>query len=331
MDPVTQGLVGASAALLFSDMEKAKPAALTGALSAMAADLDIFIVSKSDPLLNIEMHRQFTHSLLFIPAGALIVSAVLYLFLKKQLNFQQLYLYSFAGLSTAGLLDACTSYGTQLLWPFSDTRIAWSVISIFDPLVTAGLILFTVLALVKKEKRFAILSLGWLALFLMYGVVQQQRAETAAENLAKSRSHSPEEWVVKPTLGNQILWRVNYKQDGRIYTDAIRTGILSGIRTYEGESSEEMNPRVEYNSLEGTVLYRDLLRFETLSDGYLVRHPERPDVIGDARFSMLPTSMTPLWGVEADTALADRHAPFLYFRDSGQEIRDEYLKLLMGN
>lgn len=330
MDPVTQGLAGASAALLFSDKEKSRPAALTGALSAMAADLDIFIVSQSDPLLNIEMHRQFTHSLLFIPLGAFIVSALLYLVLKNRLNFRQLYLYSIAGFATAGLLDACTSYGTQLLWPFSDTRIAWSVISIFDPLVTAGMILFTILALVKKEKRFAILSAGWLALFLLYGVVQQQRAETAAEYLANSRSHMPDEWVVKPTLGNQILWRVNYKQNGRIYADAIRTGIFSGIRIYEGESSAEVNPREAYDSYEGTTLYRDLLRFETLSGGYLVRHPQQPDVIGDARFSMLPTSITPLWGVLADTTNANRHTPFLYFRDSGTDIRDEYLKMLMG-
>ncbi|PWN05848.1 metal-dependent hydrolase [Rhodohalobacter mucosus] len=331
MDPVTQGLVGASAAFLFSDSEKARPAALTGALSAMAADLDIFIASPSDPLLNIEMHRQFTHSLLFIPAGALLVSVVLYLFLKKRLNFRQLYIYSFAGFSTAGLLDACTSYGTQLLWPFADTRIAWSVISIFDPLVTAGLILFVVPALIKKKKRFAYMSLGWLTLFLLYGLLQQQRAESAAERLADSRSHSPTEWVVKPTLGNQILWRVNYKQGGKIYTDAIRTGIFSGIRIYEGESSDEVNPQSEYKNIEGTTLYRDLLRFEALSDGYLVRHPERPDVIGDARFSMLPTSITPLWGIEADTTLTGRHAPFLYFRDSGQEVRNEYLRMLTHN
>ena len=37
---------------------------------------------------------------------------------------------------THPLLDAHTAYGTQLFWPFSDERFAWSIISIIDPLFT---------------------------------------------------------------------------------------------------------------------------------------------------------------------------------------------------
>ena len=40
------------------------------------------------------------------------------------------------GYATHGLLDSCTSYGTQLFWPFSDVRVAWDTMSIVDPLFT---------------------------------------------------------------------------------------------------------------------------------------------------------------------------------------------------
>jgi inner membrane protein len=331
MDPITHGLAGASAALLFSDSEKARPAALTGAVSAMSADLDIFIASQSDPLLNLEMHRQFTHALIYIPAGSLLVAVLLFWFMKRTMSFRHLYLFSFAGLCTAGLLDACTSYGTHLLWPFLDSRVSWSVVSILDPIISAGLILFVVLGIIKKEKRYAYASIAWLMVFLIYGLIQQNRAENAAFEFAAGQSHSPEEMVVKPTLGNQLLWRVNYKHNGRVYSNGVRTGIFSDIRIYEGENSPLIIPEQDFNELSGSTLYRDLKRFEVLSEGYLVRHPEQPDVIGDARFSMLPGSMTPLWGIRLDTDNPDEHPEFLYFRNAGEEVREKYIRMILGN
>jgi inner membrane protein len=67
MDPISQGLVGATAAQSGADKEKLRPAAFAGAVSAMIADLDYYIHIPSDPLFNIEIHRQFSHSLIFIP------------------------------------------------------------------------------------------------------------------------------------------------------------------------------------------------------------------------------------------------------------------------
>lgn len=40
------------------------------------------------------------------------------------------------GMATHGFLDACTSYGTVLFWPWSDKRISWDIIAIIDPLFT---------------------------------------------------------------------------------------------------------------------------------------------------------------------------------------------------
>ena len=78
MDPLTQGMLGA--ALPQSTITKSKSAKPTthskyqvllagflGMLGGMAADIDVLIYSKTDPLLFLEYHRQFTHSLIFYP------------------------------------------------------------------------------------------------------------------------------------------------------------------------------------------------------------------------------------------------------------------------
>jgi len=330
MDPLTHGLVGATAAQSGADKDKLRPAAFTGAASAMIADLDYYLHIPSDPLFNIEIHRQFSHSFLFIPIGALIASVLLWWFLKKYLSFKELYFYSLLGYATAGLLDTFTSYGTQLLWPFLDTRFAWNLISVIDPIVTLGLILFVGIAFQKKDKKYVWFAGGWLIFFLLFGWIQHQRATTSAKNLAESRGHPIEKLVVKPTIANQRLWRANYISSDIIYADAIRTGLISGIDIYEGESAARIIIEDEFSEFESTVMYVDLLRFKRLSENFLVRHPEYPGVIGDARYSMLPTRLNPLWGVKADTTQTESHLPFLYFRDARDEVREEFLKMLLG-
>jgi inner membrane protein len=330
MDPLTQGLLGATAAQTGAKKDHLRPAAFTGAISAMVADLDYYLHIPSDPLFNIEIHRQFSHSFIFIPIGALIASVLLWWLLKKYLSFKELYIYSLLGYATAGLLDTFTSYGTQLLWPFLDTRFALNLISIIDPIVTLGLILFVGIALYKKEKKYAWFAGGWLIFFLLFGWIQHQRATISAKNLAQSRGHLIQELVVKPTIGNQRLWRSNYISNNIIYTDAIRTGLISGIDIYQGESAARIIIEDEFSEFENTVMFGDLLRFKRLSENFLVFHPEYPEVIGDARYSMLPTQLNPLWGVKVDTTQTENHLPFLYFRDANEEVRQEFLKMLLG-
>ena len=331
MDPVTHGLVGAAASQSVSKKEKLRPAAFTGAVAAMLADLDIFIHIPSDPLFNIEVHRQFTHSFVFIPVGALIATLLLWWIMKKHLSLKEIYIFSFAGYATSGLLDSFTSYGTQILWPFLETRFAWNVISVVDPIVTTGLIIFVGLSVWKQKKLFTLLAWAWLILFLLFGWFQKERGKSAALELAEQRGHQAERLVVKPTIGNQLLWRANYIYDGNIYSSGIRTGVFSGITIYEGESAPLVVLDREFSDYKNTTLYSDLKRFEQLSEGYLVRHPDKPEIIGDGRYSMLPTSMTPLWGVEVDTTDTERHLPFLYFRDAGDEIRQDFLEMLLPN
>ena len=75
MDPLSQAAIGAAAAQSFSRKADLFRVGVVGALAGMAPDLDVLIRSSTDPLLQLEYHRQFTHSLIFIPFGAALCAA----------------------------------------------------------------------------------------------------------------------------------------------------------------------------------------------------------------------------------------------------------------
>ncbi|NNJ93880.1 MAG: metal-dependent hydrolase, partial [Halobacteria archaeon] len=59
MDPVSQAFAGATFSQSLTRITTGqKPAFIAGALSGMAADLDVLINSDRDPLLFLEFHRQ---------------------------------------------------------------------------------------------------------------------------------------------------------------------------------------------------------------------------------------------------------------------------------
>lgn len=331
MDPITQGLVGAAAAgVINSDSKEHKTALIIGFAAGTLADLDVLIRSASDPLLAVEMHRQFTHSLLFIPAGAVVGAILLWPFFRKKMTFQRMYLFAFAGYATAGLLDACTSYGTQLLWPFFDVRVAWNLVSVVDPLVTVGLAVFIGLSFIREKRSWSVGAWAWLFLFLMAGYVQQNRVADAGIQFVESKNRNLTEFVAKPTIGNRLLWRFTYISDGKVYSDGIRAGWFSGITYYEGESAPLVVTDMNFTELAGSQKFIDIKRFERLSNGYLVWHPDKKNVLGDARYAMLPTKIKPLWGIEIDSSDLESPTPFVNIRDAGPQVRNRFTDMLLG-
>ena len=140
MDPLTQGALGAALPQTIAKKRHVGRAGLFGFLAGMAADLDVFFRSPQDPLLFLEYHRQFTHSLVFIPIGGVLCGVLLYTLIGRRWNLSllQSFLFCTLGYATHSILDSSTSYGTQLFWPFSDEKVAWNAISIIDPLLVTG-------------------------------------------------------------------------------------------------------------------------------------------------------------------------------------------------
>lgn len=329
MDLITQGILGATLAQSISKPGETRNATFVGFMAGLAADADILIRSSSDPLLTIEFHRHFTHSLLFIPVGALIVSLVLWFFFRDRLAFKRLYVFAILGYSMSGILDACTSYGTYLFWPFNNEAVALRIISIIDPIFTFILLVATGLALRRDYAKPARIGLVLSGIYLMLGFIQLHRAESLLETLAISRGHSPQRLIAKPSFGNIILWRGIYQHGDLFYVDAIRAGFRPKI--YEGSSIKVTRPEIVYDiATKDTLLYKDILRFNKFSQSYTVVHPQYQRVLGDVRYAMLPDSVHPLWGIEFDPEKPDMHANYRVFRELTVKQRGRFFDMLVG-
>jgi inner membrane protein len=330
MDPITQGILGSALPQSFADRGRIRLYALLGFLSGMAPDLDVFIRSSTDPLLYLEFHRQFSHSLIFIPFGAALCAALAQPILKKRLSWRETYLACLAGYATHGLLDACTSFGTQLFWPFSMTRVAWNSVSVVDPLFTLPLLGLVLLALVKRRGLFAALGLGWATLYILVGLLQHERALAGAIELAAERSHQVQRVTVKPGFANLILWKSIYEADGRYFVDGIRVGI--GSKICAGESTAKLYLAGDLPWLDpSTQQYRDLERFRWYSDDFLALDQDDPLYVVDVRYASLPNRIDALWGLKLDDQAApQQHGVYHVVSSRRTEDLDHLWALLKG-
>lgn len=327
MDPLSQAVAGATFSQSLSrNRAGQKLAFVAGALSGMAADLDILLHSDTDPLLFLEFHRQFTHSLVFIPVGGLIVAAFLFPFMKRHVSFAQAWLLTTLGYASHGLLDACTSYGTQLFWPFSDHRVAWDIISIIDPLFTLPILALVVASFLSRRAKYAQLGLAYGLLYLTLGAFQHGRAMDALEVLAADRGHTVSDATVKPTLGNLYLWKTIYAHDGRYYVDAVKAG--TDITYIQGESIANGVRKTE--GVTESVQLRDIERFRWFSSGYIAYYPGDPLIIGDIRYSLLPNSIEPLWGIRLKPDRPHEHVDYVVSRDLTTKKRMQFFSMLFG-
>lgn len=330
MDLLTQGLLGGALALSVSHKSESRNAAVVGFAAALLADADVLISSSSDPLLNLELHRHFTHSLIFIPIGALIATLLLWPLMRKRIEFKKIYGYAILGYGTSGLLDACTSYGTHLLWPFSETRIAWSIIAIVDPIFSLLLLIALIIGFKYYKPYAPRVGLALAGSYLLLGLWQHQSALHSALELAEQRNHDVDRIIVKPTLANLVLWRSVYQSNDRFYVDAIRIGLGSN-RIYEGETIAKFKLERDLPELvQASTLSNDILRFSKLADGYVVPDPRRDKVLIDVRYSMLPNGVSAMWGIDLNSTLISQHAQFNVYRDRPGNFRDLFVAMLLG-
>ena len=316
MDPLTHVLLGANVGYVGCGRKIGRAAALAGGLAAFAPDADVFIRSAADPLLAIEHHRGFTHSFAFAPVGAAIVAVVIrgLLSWRARLRAGQrrhgvrpfseppppwltLWLACLIGYVSHALLDAATTYGTQLLWPFSRYRAGWDVISIIDPVFTVALGIGLSWALFRSRFRPAAVALSFAGAYLAWGTFQHGRAVAAQRVLAAGRGHTVERFAVMPTLANNIVWRALYLHDGKIHSDRIRVGWFSAAAAREGWSL----PRVRAVDLSPAEKGRDtsgsFARFAWFSDDWVARSPADARMLADMRYSLSAEAFDPIWGI----------------------------------
>ena len=329
MDPLSQGTVGAAFAQSVSNKNNIFKIGFIGFLAGLTPDLDVLIQSSTDPILSLEYHRQFTHSLFFIPFGSLIVALLIFPLVKRSMSLKTVYFASLLGYATHGLLDACTSYGTQLFWPFSNERVSWNNISIVDPLFTIPVLILVVIAIRTKNKIFSFFGIGWIIFYLSLGFVQYERALSAAIELANMRGHNAERLTLKPSFGNLILWKSIYQHKETFYVDAIRTAQSS--TWYLGETTRVFDYKYHLPDLDKeSQQKKDIERFRWFSQDYLGYDKEK-NIVTDVRYSMIPNQIAPMWGLIIDDQRGiNEHATWWTSRNLDQSQLDMFIDMLKG-
>lgn len=297
MDPLTHTLLGASCGYVAFGKKLGRTAAAVGGLAAFVPDADVFIRSDADPLLAIEFHRHFTHSLLFAPIGAALIAGLWLIKRSARPHAKTLWTCAFFAYASHCLLDAATSYGTLLFWPLTRIRFGWDFISIIDLFITVPLAIGLGFALVKKQRAAAVAGLAFAAAYFCGGIVQHARATHALETLAKTRGHRPDQIEVMPTMANNLVWRALYVHEDRIYSDRIRVGWFSSATVREGWSL----PLVRHDTLTPEERARDqhrsFERFAWFSEGWVARSLSDSRVLGDMRYSLSSEAFDPIWGI----------------------------------
>ncbi|MEZ2623182.1 metal-dependent hydrolase [Paenalcaligenes hominis] len=217
MDSLTQAVLGASISGAMLGRFHGRKAVVAGAVLATLPDLDVFI-RYADPISSMTYHRGFSHSLFVLTAFSLLLAA-LWRGVKPDKRYGFLWLWSALWLTlvTHPLLDAFTSFGTQLWWPLTPTPASWSSIFIIDPLYTLPLTLGALAALLfgvgARTQRWLNWGLILSSLYLAWTVGAKHWAEyRALAQLHANGAPTAEHWSAAMPF-NSLLWRVLTRDD----------------------------------------------------------------------------------------------------------------------
>jgi inner membrane protein len=212
MDSLTQIVLGAAVGEAVLGRKIGNKAMLYGAIAGTIPDLDVISSFFTDTVTALEIHRGFTHSVFFSVVFAPIFAFLVIQF-EKYKNFKEWTLLFFWTLITHPILDAQTTWGTQLFWPL-DIRLAFKNVFVVDPLYTIPFLVFLILAMrqkkdAKKRQLYnnlgIIISSAYLTITLILKGISYQ---TFTKELALQNIHY-REIETKPSPLNTILWTAN--------------------------------------------------------------------------------------------------------------------------
>lgn len=215
MDSLTQIVLGGAVGELVLGKKVGNKAVLWGAIGGTIPDLDTIPGQFLDTVSRLEIHRGFSHSIVFAfliaPLLGYLVSKIYHR--KHEANWwgwTQLFFWS---IFTHPLLDVFTTWGTQLFWPL-DWRIAIQSIFVIDPLYTLPFLICLIAVLFLKRsnsKRSKLNKLGiWLSsIYLFLTVCFKLVADSVFEQSLKAQGIEYKRFDSRPTPFNSVLWTTN--------------------------------------------------------------------------------------------------------------------------
>jgi len=212
LDSLTQIVLGASVGEVVLGKKVGNKAILWGAIAGTLPDLDVLLRYFTDEISSTQMHRGFSHSIVF----AVLIAPLLGWIAKKihfklkEVSFKDWTKLFFWTTVTHPLLDAHTTWGTQFFWPFN-YRLAYQNIFVVDPLYTLPFLMFLIIVMTLKKdnpKRSKFNTVGlslsstYLLLTLIFKWISFQEFKEGLEN----QKIEYVEIDTKPSPLNSILW-----------------------------------------------------------------------------------------------------------------------------
>lgn len=118
----------------------------------------------------------------------------------------------FWSIITHPLLDACTTYGTQLFQPFSDYRAALNNISVADPAYTFPFLLFVIIAsrmakTGRARRIFNWIGIGISSAYMIFTFYNKINVDGIFERSLQREQIAAQRFMTSPTILNNILWQ----------------------------------------------------------------------------------------------------------------------------
>lgn len=212
MDSITQFVLGAALGEAVAGKKIGNKALLWGGIAGTIPDLDITLYPFLDEVQRLTIHRGISHSLIFAFVVAPILGWLLHRWYKNETATLRDWIgLMFLGIFTHPLLDACTTYGTQLFLPFSDYRVGLNNVFIIDLFYTLPLLISLIVCLfLRRDSRWRhrlntavlVISTGYLALSLVNKqlIDRQFERDFAQQNIPYQR------YLTGVTPLNIFLW-----------------------------------------------------------------------------------------------------------------------------
>ncbi|WP_437880729.1 metal-dependent hydrolase [Pseudomonas sp. LRF_L74] len=276
MDSITQAVLGATLQGALLGRWQGRRALLYGAALATVPDLDV-LLDYGDPIWQMTFHRGFSHSLFILSGLALLLTLLIRRWQAHPgYSARRLFLTLWLVLITHPLLDAFTSYGTQLLWPFAPPPVAWSSVFVIDPLYSLPLLVAVAVGLIRGLKdrapRLPAVALALSTLYLAFTLCGKWMAESRVEQVLARQGIQAEYLFSSPTPFNSLLWRVT-AIDGATYHESVvgwfdhepptLVSLPRGSVLADAVADSPQRQRLQWFT-------RDVLRYDQVGDQLLV-------------------------------------------------------------
>lgn len=283
MDSLTQIVLGAAVGEVVLGRKVGNKAMIYGAVAGTIPDLDVFVGNFYDTVTALEIHRGFSHSLVFsllaAPIFGYLVSKI-----HQQASWKDWSKLMFWGLFTHPLLDCFTTWGTQLFWPL-DLRIAFKSIFVIDPLYTLPFLICLIAAsrlkrTSRKRQKLNRLGLILSSSYLLITLVMKGITFSKFENALELQNISYSEIETKPTPFNTLLWSANVKTEDDF--------LIGEYSVFDSNPIEFRPYPKQHDKINHLRTYDNLNRLIQVTHGwYTISEKQNELYLNDLRFGLL--------------------------------------------